>query len=429
MIALRNVTKRFGDRVALDHVSLTVEPGAMHVLLGSSGSGKSTVLRLILGLLHPDGGDVRVAPVAPMGYVVQEGALYPHLTAARNVELPARAAGWTAARQAARLDALAALVDLEPELMGRYPHQLSGGQRQRVSLMRALMLDPPVLLLDEPLGALDPITRANLQVQLVRVFGELRKTVVLVTHDVREAFVFGSTITLLSHGRVVQQGTLTDLAQRPADPFVSEFLRAQIPPPEMTRDLRLCHAEPRSGSSLAAPCSGSCGRPRRRRPSRRASAWARSRSRRATSWPRSSPRSSTTPARPAPSDGSASAAAGSSTVRWPAATSTSIRSTRARSRRRSSRSRRSSCSRRCGGRSARADSSSACRWASTTRTRSPSVATRPRVWACEPSAISPATPASGRPSTPASSSAPTGGRGFSVTTACASPTSASWSTR
>ena len=239
MIALRNVTKRFGDRVALDHVSLTVEPGTMHVLLGSSGSGKSTLLRLILGLLHPDGGDVRVEPVAPMGYVVQEGALYPHLTAARNVELPARAAGWTAARQAARLDALAALVDLEPELMGRYPHQLSGGQRQRVSLMRALVLDPPVLLLDEPLGALDPITRANLQVQLVRVFGELRKTVVLVTHDVREAFVFGSMITLLSHGRVVQQGTLTDLAQRPADPFVSEFLRAQTPPPEMTRDLRL----------------------------------------------------------------------------------------------------------------------------------------------------------------------------------------------
>ena len=174
-----------------------------------------------------------------MGYVVQEGALYPHLSAGRNVVLPARAANWSAERQAARLDALAALVGLEPELMARYPHQLSGGQRQRVSLMRALMLDPPVLLLDEPLGALDPITRASLQAQLGRVFGELRKAVILVTHDVREAFVFGSVITLLSHGRVVQQGTLADLAQRPADPFVTEFLSAQAPPPEMARELRL----------------------------------------------------------------------------------------------------------------------------------------------------------------------------------------------
>src|SRR5213078_1500289 len=115
--------------------------------------------------------------------------------AGRNVVLPARAANWSAERQAARLDALAALVGLEPELMARYPHQLSGGQRQRVSLMRALMLDPPVLLLDEPLGALDPITRASLQAQLGRVFGELRKAVILVTHDVREAFVFGSPIS------------------------------------------------------------------------------------------------------------------------------------------------------------------------------------------------------------------------------------------
>src|SRR5207249_4766247 len=225
MIALRHVTKRFGGRVALDDVSLAVEPGATHVLLGSSGAGKSTVLRLILGLLRPDAGEVRVEPTAPMGYVVQEGALYPHLSAGRNVVLPARAANWSAERQAARLDALAALVGLEPELMARYPHQLSGGHRQRVSLIRALVLDP--------------ITRASLQAQLGRVFGELRKAVILVTHDVREAFVFGSVITLLSHGRVVQQGTLADLAQRPADPFVTEFLSAQAPPPEMARELRL----------------------------------------------------------------------------------------------------------------------------------------------------------------------------------------------
>ena len=244
MVALRHVIKRFGDRVALDDVSLTAEPGRTHVLLGSSGAGKSTILKTILGLLRPDAGDVRidtgVAPGSPserIGYVVQDGALYPHLSAGRNVTLPARAAGWSAERQAARLTALAALVELEPELLQRHPHELSGGQAQRVSLMRALMLDPPILLLDEPLGALDPITRASLQNQLVRIFDELRKTVVLVTHDVREAFVFGAVITLLSDGRIVQQGAPDDLAQRPAAPFVSEFLSAQAPPLAMTRGL------------------------------------------------------------------------------------------------------------------------------------------------------------------------------------------------
>lgn len=244
MIALRHVTKRFGGRTALDDVSLSVERGATHVLLGSSGGGKSTILRLILGLIRPDSGDVIVEndggpePATPrIGYVVQDGALYPHLTAASNVRLPARAAGWSRERQAARLAALAELVGLERELLDLHPIQLSGGQRQRVSLMRALMLDPPALLLDEPLGTLDPIARSELQGHLVRVFGELRKTVVLVTHDVREAFVFGSTITLLDRGRVVQQGTFADLARSPAHPFVVEFLRAQAPPADMTRYL------------------------------------------------------------------------------------------------------------------------------------------------------------------------------------------------
>jgi osmoprotectant transport system ATP-binding protein len=244
MIALRHVSKRFDNRVALDDVSLTVEPGRTHVLLGSSGAGKSTILKIVLGLIRPDAGEVIIEtdgaagpPAQQIGYVVQEGALYPHLTAARNVTLPARAAGWSTGRQASRLEQLTALVELEPDVMTRYPHELSGGQAQRVSLMRALMLDPPVLLLDEPLGALDPIIRATLQTQLVQIVGELQKTVVLVTHDVREAFVLGAVITLLSHGRVVQQGTLADLAQRPADPFVSEFLSAQAPPPAMTREL------------------------------------------------------------------------------------------------------------------------------------------------------------------------------------------------
>jgi osmoprotectant transport system ATP-binding protein len=245
LIALTDVTKRFGARPAVDRVTLTVEAGTTHVLLGGSGSGKSTLLRLVLGLLWPDAGQVtvdglRVTPAARAeihrraGHVVQEGALYPHLSAARNVLLPARARGWPAERMEPRLAALAELVDPERSVLDRYPAELSGGQRQRVGLMRALVLDPPVLLLDEPLGALDPVTRAELQVQLVRIFRELRKTVLLVTHDVREAFVFGATITLLDAGRVVQQGRFEDLARRPATPLVTEFLRAQAAPPEMT---------------------------------------------------------------------------------------------------------------------------------------------------------------------------------------------------
>jgi osmoprotectant transport system ATP-binding protein len=255
LIVLRDVTKTFGPRIAVGRVSLAVEPGTVRILLGSSGSGKSTILRLVLGLLAPDAGEVRVDGLAVsgdtrrdalrrMGYVVQEGALYPHMTAAQNATLPARAEGWAAARTATRLVTLAELVGLERSLLDHYPAELSGGQRQRAGLMRALMLDPPVLLLDEPLGALDPISRAELQAHLVRLFRELGKTVLLVTHDVREAFVFGSIITLLNEGRVVQEGTFADLARRPAEPYVAEFLRAQAPPPDMTAALSAGILEP-----------------------------------------------------------------------------------------------------------------------------------------------------------------------------------------
>lgn len=248
MIAVREVTKRYGGQLAVDRVSLAVEPGVTHVLLGASGSGKSTLLRLVAGLVAPDAGEVVVDGIAVgpatrralarrIGYVVQEGALYPHLTAAGNVALPARAHGWPPERTAERLAELAALVGLDRDLLDRYPAELSGGQRQRVALMRALALDPPALLLDEPLGALDPVTRAELQEQLVALFQNLRKTVVLVTHDIREAFVFGGTITLLHAGRVVQRGTFADLARRPAEPLVAAFLRAQAPPPAMTDHL------------------------------------------------------------------------------------------------------------------------------------------------------------------------------------------------
>ena len=241
MIDLRGVSKRYGARVAVDRVSLALRGGATHVLLGSSGSGKSTVLRMVLGLVTPDGGTVLVngTPVTPatrasllrgMGYVVQEGGLYPHLTAHQNVALPAEPHDWDGARVRARVAELAQMVGLDEETLRLYPAQLSGGQRQRVGLMRALALDPPLLLLDEPLAALDPIVRADLQGQLGRLFAQLGKTVLLVTHDLREAAVLGHTITLMTAGRVVQHGTFADLRGRPAEPFVTEFLDAQALP-------------------------------------------------------------------------------------------------------------------------------------------------------------------------------------------------------
>jgi osmoprotectant transport system ATP-binding protein len=241
MIALRHVTKRFGGRVAIDDVSIDFGRHATHVVLGSSGSGKSTVLRLVLGLLRPDAGEIVVdgTPVSPatraallqqMGYVVQEGGLYPHLTTYQNVSLAAEPQQWPTARVRDRVAALAAMVGFDEAILRRYPAELSGGQRQRAGLMRALVLDPPILLLDEPLGALDPIVRADLQTQLGRLFQELRKTVLLVTHDIREAMILGDSVTLMTDGRVVQHGTFDELLRRPADPFVSEFLRAQALP-------------------------------------------------------------------------------------------------------------------------------------------------------------------------------------------------------
>jgi osmoprotectant transport system ATP-binding protein len=253
MIAVRRVSKRYGGSVALEDVSLEVAPGTTHVLLGSSGSGKSTLLRVILGLVAPDTGEaivdgVTVSPVTRrqlvgrIGYVVQEGGLYPHLTVADNVGLPAEAVGWPRPRGAARVRELADLVGFDEAMLRRYPAELSGGQRQRVGLMRALVLDPPWLLLDEPLGALDPIVRADLQAELGRLFARLGKTVLLVTHDVREAVVLGSTITLMRAGRVVQHGRFADLARAPAEPFVTEFLNAQAPPAELRAHVRAAGA-------------------------------------------------------------------------------------------------------------------------------------------------------------------------------------------
>jgi osmoprotectant transport system ATP-binding protein len=239
MFELRGVSKVYGKMEALQPTDLRLAPGRTTVLLGPSGCGKSTLLRLMLGLLRPDTGIVLFdgKPIEPllrhrMGYVVQDGGLFPHLTASGNATLMARYLGWDNTRIDERVAQLAELTQFPADGLDRYPVQLSGGQRQRVSLMRALMLDPDVLLLDEPLGALDPIIRHDLQTDLRRIFQTLNKTVVLVTHDLGEAGYFGDHLVLLRAGRIVQQGTLQDLVQHPADSFVSQFINAQRSPLE-----------------------------------------------------------------------------------------------------------------------------------------------------------------------------------------------------
>ena len=243
MIDLSDVAKSYGRVVALKPLSIRFEAGETTVLIGPSGCGKSTLLRLIVGLIRPDTGTVRFdgQPVNKenalvlrrrMGYVIQEGGLFPHLTARRNVTLMAQQLHWDDLRISERVAYLSDLVHLPEKRLTDYPAQLSGGQRQRVSLMRALMLDPDVLLLDEPLGALDPMIRAGLQDELRDIFRKLNKTVVMVTHDIREAAHFAGRIVLMNEGRIVQSGSVEELLQQPKDPFVSKFIRAQRSPLE-----------------------------------------------------------------------------------------------------------------------------------------------------------------------------------------------------
>ena len=238
LVRLAGVSKRFGTSVALAPLDLDFARGKTTVLIGPSGCGKSTVLRLVIGLLQPDGGSVTfdgeiasadslTALRRRVGYVIQEGGLFPHLTARDNVLLMRRHLGRAEAENQGRLHELCALTRFPPDALARYPGELSGGQRQRVSLMRALALSPELLLLDEPLGALDPLVRAALQKDLKRIFEELAQTAILVTHDLAEAAYLGDDIVLMNKGRVVQRGTLTDLRNAPAEAFVSEFVNAQ----------------------------------------------------------------------------------------------------------------------------------------------------------------------------------------------------------
>ena len=238
LIELTGVSKSFGGTAALHPTDLAFPPGLTTALIGPSGCGKSTLLRLIIALLKPDTGkvtfdDLEVTETSAqqvrrrIGYVIQEGGLFPHLTARSNVLLLSRHLGRPASKMEERLEQLCALSRFPRNGLDRYPAELSGGQRQRVSLMRALMLSPEVLLLDEPLGALDPLVRSSLQKDLKEIFARLKQTAVLVTHDMGEAAYLADEIVLMNEGRIVQRGTVVDLRDHPASAFVSEFINAQ----------------------------------------------------------------------------------------------------------------------------------------------------------------------------------------------------------
>jgi osmoprotectant transport system ATP-binding protein len=235
LISIDAVAKTYDGRRALGPLSLDVGEGARVALVGPSGCGKSTLLRIVLGLLTPDSGRVTVGgePVDArtklavrrrIGYVVQEGGLFPHLTAEENMTLVARHLGWEPPRIERRVKELTEMTGIDRETLGRWPLQLSGGQKQRVGVMRALFLDPDVVLMDEPLGALDPITRRRLRGELRILFRTLGKTLLLVTHDVAEAAFLSDEAIVMRSGAIVQRGTIDAMARTPQDDFVRDLL-------------------------------------------------------------------------------------------------------------------------------------------------------------------------------------------------------------
>jgi osmoprotectant transport system ATP-binding protein len=238
MIELRNVTKRYGDKVAVDDLSLVVPEGEVAVLIGPSGCGKTTTLRMVNRLIEPTSGSIFVqgedtSQLKPeelrrhVGYVIQSVGLFPHLTVAENVATVPRLLGWQSSRIGSRVTELLELVSLPPDAYGaKYPRQLSGGEAQRVGVARALAADPPVLLMDEPFGAVDPLTRDRLQAEFARIQRDLRKTVIFVTHDVDEAIRLADRIALMRAGHLEQYDTPEELLDAPANKFVHDFVGA-----------------------------------------------------------------------------------------------------------------------------------------------------------------------------------------------------------
>jgi osmoprotectant transport system ATP-binding protein len=240
-LELRSVTKRYpGQREpAIAELSLEVPAGEVCVLVGPSGSGKTTAMRLINRMIPLTSGDILLGGRSVLGreptelrreigYVIQQIGLFPHLTVAENIATVPRLLGWDRARIAARVDELLALTGLDPdEMRDRYPSQLSGGQRQRIGVARALAADPPLMLMDEPFGAIDPINRERLQDEFLRLQAEVRKTVVFVTHDIDEAIKMGDRIAILREGgSLAQYAPPAELLTRPADEFVAQFVGA-----------------------------------------------------------------------------------------------------------------------------------------------------------------------------------------------------------
>ncbi len=239
-LELRGVSKSYPGGYGVKPIDYYLDRATTAVLIGPSGCGKSTLLRMILGLIQPDSGSVfldgeeltsenALRIRKKVGYVVQDGGLFPHLTGRENVLLMSRYLKRDVCQSEKRLMELMELTKLPPCALDRYPAQLSGGQKQRLSLMRALMLNPDLLLLDEPMGALDPMIRMDLQKDLRQIFRTLKKTVIMVTHDLAEAFFLGDEIILMHEGRVVQRGCATDLCDAPKEDFVSQFLSAHQP--------------------------------------------------------------------------------------------------------------------------------------------------------------------------------------------------------
>ncbi len=235
MIRLENVTRKYGDLTAVDNLSLEVREGEVCVLIGPSGCGKTTTLRMINRLIEPDAGNIyiygkdtrRVRPEMlrrGIGYAIQSVGLFPHMTVAQNISIVPALLHWDRARRAARVLVLLTLVGLKPdEYAGKYPNQLSGGEAQRIGVARALAADPPILLMDEPFGAVDPLTRERLQAEFLRIQREVKKTIILVTHDLDEAIRLADRIAIMSRGQLVQYDTPEEILAHPANKFVRDF--------------------------------------------------------------------------------------------------------------------------------------------------------------------------------------------------------------